>query len=360
MNGNLIFKTRQSMFLQVALTLCILLLIASNALGQKKVIEEQNPKDYKVGFTYQIPKNLPIEIRVRNLDKEDWVKEFEFEVKNISEKPIYYLSFSIGFVGAKNHMGDNLAFSVRFGRAKLSDIANEKANSEDPSIDPGKSHTFRISREWIEEWKKLKARRGVTDPHLVELFFSFLSFGDLTGYRGSAGTYISASPPIQNLFEGFRLNFNNKESIYEPCNEKVNEKAVKNQQPFSYEQNSSSKSLEDSRFCCQGGGMGCVFVKPVEIDCAYCDYGWTGERIITTFESNANSQCNAPGYECLDVNSGWEPFLCADFGCLHWKTQISCGAPVCDEDRDGYRAISCGGNDCNDKQLSKSNEIFSV
>jgi len=81
------------MFLKVALSLCVLLLMVSDVLAQKKVIEEQDPKNYKVGFTYQIPHHLPIELRVRNLDKEDWVKEFEFEVKGPRRKQRGICSF---------------------------------------------------------------------------------------------------------------------------------------------------------------------------------------------------------------------------------------------------------------------------
>src|SRR3712207_4633634 len=41
----------------------------------------------------KIPKHLPIKVKVKNLDKKNWVREVEVEVKNTGDKPIYFLSF---------------------------------------------------------------------------------------------------------------------------------------------------------------------------------------------------------------------------------------------------------------------------
>jgi len=108
---------------------------------------------------------------------------------------IYYLSFSLVFFGAKNPMGDNLSLGkLSFGRRELSDIANIKVSEEDIPLKKGESHTFKLSSGTIEGWKKNKERLNIPDPKVVALFFSFLSFGDGTGYIGSTGVYVPPAP----------------------------------------------------------------------------------------------------------------------------------------------------------------------
>jgi hypothetical protein len=73
----------------------------------------------------------------------------------------------------------------------LIDIANNKATAEDIAIKSGESYTFKIPKWRVEEWEKMKERHGIPDPKGIRLNFSFLSFGDGTGYQDVSGTHIA-------------------------------------------------------------------------------------------------------------------------------------------------------------------------
>ena len=141
-------------------------------------------------FESAIPKDVPIEVKIKqekersfkDLRNEQWVREFELEVKNTGIKPIYFLDLTL--VTDVKVSGDRLVFGLVYGRVELGDITS-KAEPDDVPIKPGDTYVFKIHPGQIRPWEK-----GVKDgvnPEATRLRAELqsLSFGDGTGYFGN-------------------------------------------------------------------------------------------------------------------------------------------------------------------------------
>jgi hypothetical protein len=137
-----------------------------------------------------------VEIReVRNLNKgDDWFRDLEIEVENVSDKPIYFISLELlfpdipaappppradGIVYASSHTG----FALRFGDHRLVDISELPAPEDTPLL-PGQTHVFRIPEERVAGLESMKQRMGFSDAAVkhLELSLSVVNFGDGTGF----------------------------------------------------------------------------------------------------------------------------------------------------------------------------------
>lgn len=93
-------------------------------------------------FENTIPKAVPIKVKIkkekqqsfRDLKNEKWLRELEIELTNTGEKPIYYLDLLL--VSDVKLGGNNLMFSLAYGRDTLDDLVS-KALPEDVPIEPG-------------------------------------------------------------------------------------------------------------------------------------------------------------------------------------------------------------------------------
>lgn len=139
-----------------------------------------------------VPKHLPIQVKLKqekeksfkDMKNEKWVSEFELEVKNTGDRPIYFLHLML--VLPETIVGGNpLVFPFYYGRNELSQFKNA-AQEDDIPIYPGETHTFTIHRGMVSAWEK-RVKEGRPQPHKVELHFVILSFGDHTGYIGNDG-----------------------------------------------------------------------------------------------------------------------------------------------------------------------------
>jgi hypothetical protein len=181
-----------TVLLPFVLLLCVLFVAVSNVFPQAKVIEKQNPKNYKVGFTYAIPKHIPITVEVRNLDKDDWLSEFEIEITNIGEKPIYFLSFVLILPDSKDSSGVPTGFPIRYGRSELY-VYENKVNSEDIPLKVGESSVLKLSEKSVKNWKKAKNSFNMQESKVIQLSFQMLRFGDGSGFQDQTGKYL---PPL--------------------------------------------------------------------------------------------------------------------------------------------------------------------
>lgn len=139
-------------------------------------------------FEDTIPKGVPIKIKIKkekeksfkDLKNEKWLSEFELELTNTGDKPIYFLDITL--ITDVRVGGERLAFPQVFGRAELGDIVS-KAQPDDPSIKPGETYVFKMGE--IPAWE-----RGVREKHFPEATrlraeLQSISFGDGTGYFGN-------------------------------------------------------------------------------------------------------------------------------------------------------------------------------
>jgi len=154
-----------------------------------------------------IPKHLPLKVKIseaqeqgfKKVDTERWLRDFELEVTNTGDKPIYYLYLLLRLPEAKISMGTTLVYPLRYGRSKLSDI-EFKAEPEDIPIKPGETYSFRIHRGQVMVWEKSVRERKLPQPIIVELAFQKLSFGDRSGYGGPDGQKVPHPPYRKSAF----------------------------------------------------------------------------------------------------------------------------------------------------------------
>jgi hypothetical protein len=139
-------------------------------------------------FENTITKDVPIEIRIkkekeksfRDLKNEKWAREFELELTNTGEKPIYFLYITLAT--DLKVSGDRLVFPQVYGRAELGDIVT-KARSNDVPIQPGETHVFKIDE--APTWERLSREQRLSQPTRLRAELQELSFGDGTGYFGN-------------------------------------------------------------------------------------------------------------------------------------------------------------------------------
>ena len=141
-----------------------------------------------------MPKHVPLRIKIKaekekgfkDLTNEDWARDFELEVTNTSDKPIYSVSFMI-FLDVKAAAGFQVVTPVTYGRVELSDH-RVRTTADDISIKPGESWALKIDPGQVEVWEKARREEGRPHPKKVQVRFQNLSFGDGTGLMGPAGT----------------------------------------------------------------------------------------------------------------------------------------------------------------------------
>lgn len=145
-------------------------------------------------FENRVPEHLPIKVKIklekernfRDLTNDNWPQDLELEVKNVGEKPIYFLLFLLEIPEAKVN-GSHQVFSIVYGRVELADL-NNRPNADDLPIGPGETKILKIEDMSIKGWPEQRAR-GLLPAriHGVRLTMQWFSFGDGTGFFGKTG-----------------------------------------------------------------------------------------------------------------------------------------------------------------------------
>ena len=138
-------------------------------------------------FENAIPENAPIRIKIRkekeasfkDLRDENWVREFELEVINTGDKPIFFLFLHL--ITDVRFDGSTLMFTLVYGRPELGDIIT-KAGPDDPSIKPGETYVFKIHPGQVRAWEHNLHEKGQLDASRIKANIEGVSFGDGTGY----------------------------------------------------------------------------------------------------------------------------------------------------------------------------------
>jgi len=134
-----------------------------------------------------IKKQLPIKVNIKkekeasfkDLNNPNWLREFELEVINTGDKPIYFLDIQL--ISDVKIGGQSLDFPLIYGRPELGDVIS-KAWPEDVPIKPGESYVFKIHPGQIPAWEQ-NVRDGIMpDATKIVVLPQTISFGDGTGY----------------------------------------------------------------------------------------------------------------------------------------------------------------------------------
>lgn len=163
----------------------------------------------------KIPKHVPLRVKikpdkekaVKDMKNEKWLSDFELEVTNTSDKPIYFLNLWIvlpEIISYEN--GYKVGFPLRYGRPDFIYL-NTMARADDVPIRPGESYVFTIPEKYQKGWAWHKLTERRPNPKRIEITFTQLSFGDGSGFNGS-----DAKP----------YPYKNQESRAGPCIERGN------------------------------------------------------------------------------------------------------------------------------------------
>ena len=186
-------QTNLTSFLTRNLRLCFVLLLAAALLSFMFVMSSAQSDERVLNNT--IPKHVPIKAKLKkekeksfaDMKNAKWVREFELEVTNTGDRPIYFLHLLLKLpdtiVG-----GNPLVFTFFYGRNELGSFANT-AEENDIPIDPGETHVFTIHPSQVRAWEYSVEKEGREQPRNVELILVILNFGDHTGFVGNDGAY---------------------------------------------------------------------------------------------------------------------------------------------------------------------------
>lgn len=191
-------------FLTRNLRLCVVLFTAGLLFSFLIVLSKAQSDERVLENT--IPKHLPIQVKLKkekeksfkDMRNEKWIREFELEVKNTGDRPIYFLYLALKFPETNIREGQNLIYPLVYGRSEIGDIKTH-ATEEDVPIDPGETHIFKIHPSQVLAWEKSVKEEGRVQPQKAVLFFQILSFGDGTGYAGTDGERLPRSARSPDL-----------------------------------------------------------------------------------------------------------------------------------------------------------------
>jgi hypothetical protein len=144
-------------------------------------------REYEVGAY----KDLPVTIQeLKNLQAEEdrWFRDLQVVVKNVSDKPIYFISMHVVFPEMKPPGGSSrIGFNLSYGRPELGDITVLRGTNDVP-IKPGDTYVFTIPSFRAEAYESMKKRRGIVFTKRIQFLFAAISFGDRTGFNeGQSG-----------------------------------------------------------------------------------------------------------------------------------------------------------------------------
>lgn len=138
----------------------------------------------------KVPMDLPFKIRMKkekeksfkDLKNDNWLREFELELTNTGDKPIYF--FYLTLVTDVRVGGERLVFPLTYGRAELGDIVT-KAAPDDVPIQPGETYVLKVHSGSIGAWERGVHAQRFPQAARLGAEFQELSFGDGTGYFGN-------------------------------------------------------------------------------------------------------------------------------------------------------------------------------
>jgi hypothetical protein len=145
-------------------------------------------------------KDIPVALhKVRNLNSEIWHQDLEIEIKNISNKPIYYMRAYLVFPDTPVPPGGEAAIPLIYGDPKKHGRTDKYADPEDAHIAPGETYVFTVP-ELFKKGLKAKHEKFPEYTKNLVLRFAVINFGDGTGFiagesRDYRGRKIMLAPP---------------------------------------------------------------------------------------------------------------------------------------------------------------------
>lgn len=152
--------------------------VATKTQGEERHLENQIPKHVPLGIKIKKEK----EKQFKDLENENWAHDFELEVTNTGDKPIYQFYLTL-VLDMKDSSGQYVDAPVYYGRAELGDH-RVRATPDDIPLKPGESCILKIHPGQLEAWDIIRRKEGRPHPKHIKVEFDMLSFGDGTGLMG--------------------------------------------------------------------------------------------------------------------------------------------------------------------------------
>ncbi len=187
-------KTLVLLFVLILVAIFLIKAPATSSSFQEPAEKSQEIKETVLDD--QIPRHVPIKIKIKkekeaafkDLKNERWARDFELEVTNTGNKPIYSLSLML-VTDLKAAAGFRVIAPLDFGRIELGDI-RVQAQPNDVAILPGDSYILKIHSGQLSAWETIQRKEHRPHPKKILVKFEALSFGDGTGYVGEDGQAI--------------------------------------------------------------------------------------------------------------------------------------------------------------------------
>lgn len=168
------------------------LLLLMRMMSVQRIVQAQGERVLDL----RVPEHLPIKIKVtgeknnafKDVNNEHWAQDFELEIKNTGDKPIYFLLLVFTLPEVKMPDGNLYGFSLHYGRTDFISVTTS-STPEDIPIKPGESYVLKIPKHQVEGWESYSLREQIPQPKKVEIEFQFLSFGDGTGFRAGGESF---------------------------------------------------------------------------------------------------------------------------------------------------------------------------
>ncbi|HVF54643.1 MAG TPA: hypothetical protein VM934_00755, partial [Pyrinomonadaceae bacterium] len=145
-----ILQRRRITIMQILLLFSLVAVCAAGMVSSTAQSTSQEEKAAAKSEERELKKKLnprlPIKIKVKNLNSEKWVNEFEVEVTNTSTKPIYYLSLILILPEVLSDTGHEIGFPLRYGRMDFVDF-KEPIQPTDVPIKPGEKYVLKIPQQ---------------------------------------------------------------------------------------------------------------------------------------------------------------------------------------------------------------------
>lgn len=170
--------TKRLLLLIIFGTASILLIKAIYGLGTTQAAEAPNERKFKVKEF----KNMPLQIKVKNLQSTQWHRDLQIEVKNISSRPIYYILAYLVFPDETPPTGE-AGISLHFGKPENIQIRH-LAGHEDLHLDPDETYVFTLPEPERSGFEARHKKEPGRDKNL-SFYIAQVSFGDGTGWEAS-------------------------------------------------------------------------------------------------------------------------------------------------------------------------------
>lgn len=162
--------------------LTLLLGLCGTVVGQ-----DPGPAQRKIE-TYRPPsvtEPLPLKIvDVKNLQNDSFLRDMEIHLKNVSDKPIYYIRLGVHLPAVKEYSGGkDFGFFIRYGRPELSDL-KQKPGDDDKPLMPNKTHVFKVPEAISLGFESYALNKKLPLSATLSVLFRIdtVNFGDGSGF----------------------------------------------------------------------------------------------------------------------------------------------------------------------------------